>query len=117
MIRMRDSKTGQFLQGESGNPKGRQEGCRNKLTEAFYVDLHEAWKAKGASAIDKMIEERPGDFVRVVASQMPKEMTIKTPLVDLSDDEIADLIQVVRHLTAQLPGSPTDPGAETETRH
>ena len=112
---MRNEK-GQFEVGHIGMG-GRPEGSRNKLTEAFYVDLHEAWKAKGAAAIDKMIEERPGDFVRVVASQMPKELTVKTPLVDLSDDEIADLIQVVRHLTAQLPGSPADPGSSEATRH
>ena len=107
---------GRFLKGCKGGP-GRPEGSRNKLTEAFYIDLHEAWKAKGASAIDKMIEERPGDFVRVVASQMPKEMTIKTPLVDLSDDELADLITAVRTLTASTAGETTGNGSEQETRH
>ena len=112
---MRNEK-GQFEVGHIGMG-GRPEGSRNKLTEQFYIDLHGAWKTHGASAIEQMAKDKPGDFVRCVASQMPKELTVKTPLVDLSDDEIADLIQVVRHLTAQLPGSPTDQGAETTTRH
>ena len=112
---MRNEK-GQFEVGHIGMG-GRPEGSRNKLTEQFYIDLHGAWKVHGASAIEQMAKDKPGDFVRCVASQMPKELTVKTPLVDLSDDELADLIQVVRHLTAQLPGSPTDPGSPEATRH
>ena len=107
---------GRFLKGCKGGP-GRPEGSRNKLTEQFFVDLHGVWQAEGKSAIEAMAKDRPADFVRVVASQMPKEMTLKTPLVDLSDDELADLIQVVRHLTAQLPGGPAGQGTEQETRH
>jgi len=36
--------------GQSGNPKGRPKGSRNKLSEDFFRDLCEAWQAMGKAA-------------------------------------------------------------------
>ena len=113
---MNTDEKGRFVTGCKGGP-GRPEGSRNKLTEQFYVDLYGAWQKHGAAAITEMIKDRPGDFVRCVASQMPKEMTIRTPLADMSDAELSDLITAVRTLTAQFPGESTTPGTATSTRH
>lgn len=106
---------GRFLSGNNGGP-GRPKGSRNKLTEAFWDDLHAAWTKQGKDAIDRMIAEKPGDFVRVVASQMPKELNVNTsPLNDLSDDELAGLLDAVRGLVASARGS--GDRTEAETRH
>lgn len=59
--------------GESGNPKGRPEGSRNKLGEAFLDDMFEAWKAQGIDAINRVIKDRPQDFLKVVASLLPQK--------------------------------------------
>jgi hypothetical protein len=34
--------------GQSGNPKGRQKGSRNRLCEQFLQDFYETWQAHGA---------------------------------------------------------------------
>lgn len=90
---------GRFVSGNIGG--GRPKGSRNLLAEMFWSDLHDAWKAKGKQAIDDMIRDKPGDFVKVVASQMPKEFLMKSAnLDDVSDDELADIIATIRALAS-----------------
>jgi hypothetical protein len=64
----------QFKPGQSGNPKGRPQGSRNKLSEEFLADLHAAWQLFGRPALMTTALTEPSVFVRVVASLMPKEL-------------------------------------------
>jgi Family of unknown function (DUF5681) len=85
----------QFKPGQSGNPKGRPQGSRNKLSEDFFRDLCDAWQAFGKPALETMVMLYPVEFVRLVASLMPKEpeATI-TPVVmeRMSDAQLDALI-------------------------
>lgn len=86
-----------YLPGQSGNPAGRPKGSRSKLQEDFLSDVLAAWKLKGAAAIDAMIEDKPGDFVKMVAGILPKEATLNiNDASDMSEDE---LVERIRHLT------------------
>lgn len=87
--------------GQSGNPAGKPKGSRTKLAESFWSDLYDKWLDHGSAAIQAMIEDKPGDFVKVVASQMPKEFLVKTDaLNEISDEDLAEFIATLRHLAS-----------------
>jgi hypothetical protein len=67
----------QFKPGQSGNPEGRPKGSRNKLGEAFLNDLLAVWETDGQGALKRVARDRPQDFLRVVASVVPRLLSVK----------------------------------------
>lgn len=98
----KDEKTGRFLPGNSGFG-GRPKGARSKLTTEFFENFYAAWQEHGAQALKDVAEKSPRDFVRAAAMLMPKEFEIKSPLNELTDAELADLITAVQSLIAAGP--------------
>lgn len=89
--------------GQSGNPAGRPKGARSKLGEAFIDALLEDWNKNGVQAIIDMRDEKPADYVKIVASILPKEISgpdgdpieVKTlPLGSLSEATLRELASV-----------------------
>jgi hypothetical protein len=78
-----------FQPGQSGNPKGRAQGSRNKLGEAFLDALLDDWQQHGAGVIAKVREEKPDQYLKVVASILPRELNVAvSPFEGMSDDEL-----------------------------
>lgn len=78
-------KHSQFKKGEGG----RKKGSRNKLGEAFVADLLADWEEHGSETIQKVREERPADYVKVVASILPKDVNVNVrPLEEMTDDQL-----------------------------
>lgn len=95
-----------FKPGQSGNPAGRKPGSRNKLGEAFLEALLEDWTKHGAAAIIKVREEKPDQYLKVVASIIPREIEVTTPdrkLEDLTDEQ---LMAIVRQQGAGMDEEP-----------
>lgn len=101
--------------GVSPNPAGRPKGSRHKLGAAFIEDLYAAWQTSGKDVIARVIEERPHEFIKSIASILPKEIEVKTSTVqELSDDDIAAALTALRSVGA-LAGFGN--GTEEKARH
>lgn len=86
-------------QFKPGNP-GRPKGARNKLGEAFLEDMYEAWKTQGKSVIEAVIADKPEQFLKVVASILPRDLNVNiNNMDDLTDDQ---LIERIRSLDAAI---------------
>ena len=62
--------------GQSGNPKGRTVGSRNKLQDDFFESLVKAWTKYGDAALMAAAMTTPTDFVRIVAALMPRDLEV-----------------------------------------
>lgn len=71
----RDPETGRFLTGNNGSP-GRPLGARNRLREAFLTALEDSFKAHGTVTIEASRIEKPTEFLKIIASVLPKDVEI-----------------------------------------
>lgn len=58
---------------QAGNP-GRPKGARNKLGEQFIKAMLEDFEKYGVDAIATVRDEKPDQYIKVIASILPKEI-------------------------------------------
>ena len=94
---------GKATQFKKGNP-GRPKGARNKLGEAFIQALHDSFEEHGAETIETVRTEKPDQYLKVIASLLPKEHTlnINDHFAEMTDDELAERIRTLQHIVAPL---------------
>ncbi len=63
-----------FKPGQSGNPAGRPKGARHKLGGAFLEAMLEDFNTHGVDVIKAVRLEKPDQYLKVVASILPKEI-------------------------------------------
>jgi hypothetical protein len=84
---------GRFIAGNSGNG-GRKPGSRAKLGEAFVADLCADWEKHGIETIARVREQRPHEYLKVVASILPKDLNVNvSPFEHMTDAELEDSIK------------------------
>src|SRR5262245_25864129 len=89
-------KQNRWKPGQSGNPAGRPKGARSKLSESFLKALSEDFDSNGIEVIEKVRNDRPHEYLKIVAAVLPKQMqledlTPKRRAEDLTDDELATI--------------------------
>lgn len=99
--------------GVSGNPAGRPKGSRNKLGEAFVQALHDDFSKHGVQVIETVRLEKPDQYLKVVASLLPKQVEIKEGAFDgVSDEQLTALVAAARSALGIAEGSGSREGAE-----
>lgn len=86
---------------QKGQAPGRPKGSRNKLGEAFLEAMHADFEQHGTAAIVEVRETKPDQYLKVIASILPKDLNVNVNnMGDLTDDElrqrIRDLESVIR---------------------
>lgn len=103
----------QIKPGQVLNPKGRPKGARAKLGEQFVAALQADFEEHGAKVIEAVRKDRPQDYLKVLASILPKELNVNTnALGDMSDDELAATLVALRDLASTLDVAIAGAGAE-----
>ena len=95
---------------KKGNP-GRPKGARNKLGEAFIEALHESFQQHGPETIETVRTEKPDQYLKVIASLLPKEMNLNVndQFSEMDDDELAERARrLARDLAPLLAGTGSD---------
>ena len=91
------SDTTQFKPGHPSRG-GRRKGSRDRIATALLEALAEDFEKHGAQAVKIARVERPVEYLRVIASLLPKELEITTnnSLRELTDDELDFFVAQLR---------------------
>lgn len=76
-----------FKPGQSGNPAGRPKGARQKLGEDFLHALRDDFEQNGPAVIQAVRTEKPDQYLKVIASILPKEIELSADVVVMSKEQ------------------------------
>jgi hypothetical protein len=82
---------------------GRPKGSRNKLAQRVFDDIFRHWNepaggdlCKGQAALELLYREKPGDYLKLTASVLPKEFVFENAVTELDDEELDRMIEMLR---------------------
>ena len=90
-----------FQPGHTGRPRG----TRNKLAGRVFEDILAHWcepvapgsnVCKGQEALQNLYHEKPGEYLRLTASVLPREFVFEATASELDDDQVDELILKLR---------------------
>lgn len=75
---------------------GRPRVFKDRLTTDFIRELANDFAENGANAIKNVREQEPAQYLRVVASLVPKELEVRRPLSGIDDDKLAEILAILQ---------------------
>src|SRR4051812_43993652 len=75
-------------------------GDRSKLAKRYFADLYEAWEEQGPIVLSRAAFHDPMGFARMVASLMPQKLEIVHPTDGLTDERLAQLLEMAERIAA-----------------
>jgi uncharacterized protein DUF5681 len=96
--------------GQSGNPKGREKGSRNKLAQRYFEDCYTLWQEGGIAALRTVMHDEPAKFCALIANGVPHQFRVDVDhtFAGLSPQELRDKLVEAR---ARLLEAGMDVGA------
>jgi hypothetical protein len=94
-------------------PVGLGQAAAKRFIDALAADL----ESNCADVIKEIRQDKPYDYFRIVVSLLPKELSIENSNIEeMTDEELADILNTVRSLTAtRLATSPGEGGESPGT--
>ena len=99
---------------QPGHPSvGRRKGARHRISTALLEAIAKDFAEHGEEVVKITRIEKPVEYLRIVASLLPRELEITVgPLEQISDDELEKLIADARHKLIDItPGAGVGEGA------
>jgi hypothetical protein len=84
--------------------KERTGDSRHCLAESLVASLYADWCEHGVTAIEKVRQERPVDYLKIIASIIPKEVHVgeRSSFEDVGDEELSAMIDMLRNSIASV---------------
>ena len=108
---------GQWPKGVSGNTGGAGGRARRELNNDTIREMHAAFRRCGRAAIDKVMRNQPGLFLRLLILLVPRELEVTQSgsLKQMSDEQLEQGIAAIQEMLAKRESSMVDltpsPGA------
>ena len=91
--------------------KGRPKGSRDKISKDFIAALSASFDKHGEAVIEEVRLEKPTEYLKIIASIVPKEFTVNNvSMSDMSDEELIERLDQVRSIAAALAGASSGQG-------
>jgi hypothetical protein len=93
---------GQFAKGVSGNLGGNAHRSRHALNADTIREMHLAFQRGGRAAIDKVMEQQPAVFLKLLVLLVPREMRLEHTggVKAMSDEQIEQAIEAIQGMLA-----------------
>jgi hypothetical protein len=96
MTNRNPSPTTRFSTGRSGNPGGKPLKSRNRIQGDFLKALADDFEHYGGAAIERCRELKPWEYLRIIASLIPKGGTDESALEWLSSEDLEAVLRALR---------------------
>src|SRR5262252_8982575 len=107
---------GQFAKGSSGNLGGNAQRTRHALNADTIREMHLAFRRGGRKAIEKVMQNQPAVFLKLLVLLVPREMKLEHcgGIKAMTDEQIERSIEINKEILAQREAAANAKGIEGE---